>query len=184
MKRLPTAGATALALALSFAAAPAIAQTHSDAYGTIVPAVVPLAGCLAIGGCVGPNSSSNAFYDNFVPTSSSSLAVSHAVVSSLGSALVVKASASNLYGFNCTAVNGGAAGYCVAVNASSAPSAATITGVLDACYLAVGAAGCSLERVNFPVAYSTGIVILVTSASNPFTYTTGTDTAFISADFD
>ena len=34
-----------------------------------------------------------------------------------------------------------------------------------------------------PVAYSTGIVILLRSAVTPFTYTTGTDTGFISADY-
>ena len=117
------------------------------------------------------------------PSSSSAFAISHGVVTSLGTFLVAKASAGNLYGFNCTAITGGAAGYCVAINATTVPSTGAISGVLDACYFAAGAGGCSLARPNFPANYSTGIVILVTSAVAPFTYTTGVDTAFISADF-
>ena len=117
------------------------------------------------------------------PTSSAALAVSHAATTSLTSSLLAKSSQGNLYGFSCTAITGGSAGYCVAVNASSVPSAGAITGVLDACYFAAAAGGCSMSRATLPAGYSSGIVILVTSAATPFTYTTGTDTAFITADY-
>jgi acyl-coenzyme A thioesterase PaaI-like protein len=119
------------------------------------------------------------------PTSSSSLAVSHASATALGTSLVVKASAGNLYSYNCTALTGGGAGYCIAYNGTAAPGTGALTGslVLDACYFGTGAGGCSLSHGILPANYSAGIVILVTSAVTPFTYTTGVDTAFISADY-
>ena len=106
---------------------------------------------------------------------------SHAHVTSLGTSLVVKASAGNLLGFYCNAITGGAAGYCIAYNAASAPSTGALTGasVLDSCYFDGTAGGCSLSRIPTSIAASTGIVILLSSASTPFTYTTGTDTGFI-----
>jgi hypothetical protein len=125
---------------------------------------------------------------NLFPTSAAASAVvlSHAVTTSLGTSLVVKAAAGDLAGFNCTAITGGAAGYCIAYNAASAPSTGALTGaaVLDVCYFDTTARGCSLAHINGTVAYGTGIVILMTSATTPFTYTTGTDTGYISADYE
>ena len=110
---------------------------------------------------------------------------SHAHVTSLGTSLVVKASAGNLLGFYCNAITGGATGYCIAYNATSAPSTGALTGasVLDSCYFDGTAGGCSLSRIPTSIAASTGIVILLSSASTPFTYTTGTDTGFIAAEY-
>ena len=111
--------------------------------------------------------------------------LSHASVTSLGTSLVAKASAGDLHGFNCTAITGGAAGFCIAYNATAAPGTGALTGslVLDSCFFDTTARGCALTHVNGSIAFSTGIVILVTSAVTPFTYTTGTDTAFVSADY-
>ena len=174
-----------LALALVLFASPAFPAENfiSNPQLGVAP-VAPIVGCSDTGGpCSGPVSATNPMPTAGSPSSSSAFAISHGVVTSLGTSLVAKASAGNLYGFNCTAITGGAAGYCVAVNAAAAPSTGAISGVLDACYFAAGTGGCSLARPNFPANYSTGIVILVTSAVAPFTYTTGVDTAFISADF-
>jgi hypothetical protein len=99
--------------------------------------------------------------------------------------LVAKASSGILLGFNCTSITGGAAGYCIAYNATSAPAPGALTGanVLDSCFFDTTARGCSLSRIPIGATYGTGIVILVSSAASPFTYTTGTDTAYVSADF-
>lgn len=121
------------------------------------------------------------------PTSSSTYALSHNQSSSAGvTSLVIKSSAGNLYDFKCDAIAGAAAGYCIVYNGSSAPSTGSLTAanVLDWCYFGTTAAGCSLSRVPMPINYSTGIVVLISSASTPFTYTTGTDSGGIEADFD
>lgn len=111
---------------------------------------------------------------------------SHASTAALGTSLLVKASAGNLFGYYCNAIAGAATGYCIAYNSATVPAAnSALTGslVLDNCYLDGTAAGCSLSRIPASIAYSAGIVILISSAVTPFTYTTGTDTGFIAADF-
>lgn len=143
------------------------------------------------------NVSGNPFFVNVVNANANGLAAnsasspvieaynSHASTTALGTSLAAKASAGYLYGFNCTAITGAAAGYCIAYNGTTAPGTGALTGanVLDACYFDTTARGCSLSRIPMGVAYGTGIVILVSSAVTPFTYTTGIDTAFISADY-
>jgi hypothetical protein len=59
----------------------------------------------------------------------------------------------------------------------------TGTLVLDFCYFDTTARGCSLSRIPLAANYSAGITILLTSAVTPYTYTTGTDTGAISADY-
>lgn len=109
--------------------------------------------------------------------------LNHNQTSTTASSLIVKASAGNLNGANCTGIAGAAAGYCVVINATTAPTnGATIT-PLDACYFDTTPRGCSLAHINGSINFSTGIVVLVTSAASPFTYTSGTDTAFIEADY-
>jgi len=133
------------------------------------------------------NGNSQAFipYSSSNPLPAAPPVSSHASTSALGTSLVAKAAPGNLFGYNCTGIAGGAAGYCIAYNGTSAPSTGALTGtlVLDFCYFDTSARGCSLSRIPNSVAYSVGIVILVTSASSPYTYTTGTDTAAISADY-
>jgi hypothetical protein len=111
---------------------------------------------------------------------------SHASVTSLGTALNAKASAGALMGFSCTAITGAAAGYCIAYNATAAPGTGALTGslVLDTCsYAASSPVGCSFSRIPNSIAYSAGIQVLCSSAVTPFTYTTGTNTCFIQADY-
>lgn len=109
----------------------------------------------------------------------------HANTTALANNLNVKASSGTLINYNCTAITGGAQGYCVAYNAAATPGTGALTGanVLDSCQFDTTTRGCSLSRVSVGVNYATGIQILVTSAATPYTYTTGTDTAFISADY-
>lgn len=107
---------------------------------------------------------------------------SHAATSALASSLALKASAGNLYSVNATAVTGGAAGYLVVINAASAPTSGSAITPLDFCYFN-GVGGCSLSHGQIPINYSTGIVALITTAASPFTFTSGTDTAAISGDF-
>lgn len=107
---------------------------------------------------------------------------SHVQSTALETSHVIKASAGTLFGYYCTDIAGSAAGNCIVVNATSAPATGTITGVVDSCYFAT-AAGCSLNRIPIGISASTGIVILISSAASPFTYTTGTLTGFISGDY-
>ena len=109
--------------------------------------------------------------------------LNHVASTTLVSSQVVKTTSGNLGGFNCTAITGGAAGFCVAIAANSAPTnGATIT-PLDFCWFDTTARGCSLSRIPSTIAYSNGITILITSAATPYTFTSGTDTAAVSADF-
>lgn len=107
--------------------------------------------------------------------------ISHIATAALANSLVVKAGPGSLYNVNCTSVAGNAAGYCVVINATVAPSTGAIVPV-DFCYIA-NAGGCSLWHTGGPLNFSTGIVVLITTASSPYTYTTGTDTAAIGVDF-
>jgi hypothetical protein len=111
--------------------------------------------------------------------------VSHASTTALANNLAVKATSGTLLGFNCTAITGGSAGFCVAYNGAATPGTGALTGanVLDFCYYDTTARGCSLSHIPVGVAYSSGIQILVTSAVSPYTYTTGTNTAAVSADY-
>jgi hypothetical protein len=110
----------------------------------------------------------------------------HASSPSLGTSLLVESNPQHtLSAFGCTAITGGAAGYCVAYNSASVPSTGALTGaqVLDTCQFGTTAVGCSFTRNPLATEYTLGIVILVTSAATPLTYTTGTDTAFVWADY-
>lgn len=162
--------------------APATAQDHNfpTPGGALVDGKVEM--CTDSSGNAVPVS--NGTCKNPVAVSATQGTVSHASTTALGNSLVVKASAGTLYGFNCAGIAGGASGYCIAYNGTAAPGTGALTGanVLDFCFFDTTARGCSLYR-NSPIAYSTGIVILVSSAASPYTYTTGTDTAGVTADF-
>lgn len=109
--------------------------------------------------------------------------VNHAATTALAASLSVKASAGNLMGFNCAGITGGAAGFCVVVNSATTPTNGASITPLDFCSFDTTARGCSFARGPAEVAYSAGIQVLVTSAASPYTFTSGTDTAAISADF-
>lgn len=178
-------------IAVALCAAPAHAQQQTSrvvsscgsasySAGQSAPQTVDTAGNACVNGSGGGSPTSIIV----TPSSAATSATSQATTAALAASLAVKATPGNLYGFYCNAITGGASGYCVAYNATAAPGTGALTGasVLDVCYFN-GAAGCSLNRIPMPRNYSTGIVILVTSAATPFTYTTGVDTAYISADF-
>jgi hypothetical protein len=71
-------------------------------------------------------------------------------------------------------------GYCILYNATSAPGAGALTAASVLAFQLLPAAGfCDWTATNIPIAASTGVVVLVSSAATPFTYTTGTITAAI-----
>lgn len=108
----------------------------------------------------------------------------HKATTALGTSLVQTAGPADLVSFNCTAITGGSAGFCIAYNGNAAPATGPLTGslVLDFCYFDTTPTGCSLSHMGGSVAYSNGIVILVSSNASPYTWTTGTVTAAVSAD--
>lgn len=118
------------------------------------------------------------------PSSETVAALSATSTTALGTSQVIKASAGNFYGGYCGAITGGAAGYCIVYNGTAAPSTGALTGanVLDFCYFNGTPGGCSINRV-IPRNYSSGIVMLISSAVTPYTYTTGTDTGGIVGDY-
>lgn len=119
------------------------------------------------------------------PTSSSTAALLHASTTALGTSLVASNTAANLYTYNCSAISGGSGGFCIAYNGSSVPATGALTGanVLDFCFFGSTPQGCSLSRIPMAVNYSAGIVILISTAATPYTYTTGTATGAITADY-
>lgn len=94
---------------------------------------------------------------------------------------VVKNAAGILFGFYCSAITGGTAGYCEVVNSTTVPADGAVTPI-DMCYFTT-VGGCSLSRIPVGVSYATGISAFISSATTPFTKTTGVLTGFISADF-
>lgn len=167
------------AIVAAFLCAPAFAQS---------PSQVP-AGCgtatLATGIGYMTVDSAGRLCDSSAPTSNATAALSHASTTALANSLVVKATPGNLYGYNCSGIAGAAAGYCIAYNGTAAPSAGALTGanVLDFCFFDNTGKGCALSRIPMAVNYSSGIVLLISSAASPYTYTTGVLTGGITADY-
>ena len=112
-------------------------------------------------------------------------AVPHANTTALAASLTVTASANkNLIGFNCVGITGGAAGYCIAYNSATVPGNGALTGaqVLESCWFDGTPRGCSAEYTSSQVAFSSGIQLLVSVGSSPYTYTAGA-TAMLTANF-
>lgn len=112
------------------------------------------------------------------PTSIAGAGITPIVSASAENNHVLKNSAGNLYSAyaaNITAT----AGYLVILNSTTSPADGAIT-PLAVCNLPANGT-CSINFNPGPAqVYSTGITAVVTSASTPFTKTTGTITAFIS----
>lgn len=91
------------------------------------------------------------------------------VVASAASALVVKASAGNLYGASMTA--GATAGFFIAYNAAAAPAGgAALTAAQILAVVPVAANGfASIGDFSVPDRFSTGIVLLFSTATTTYT---------------
>ena len=112
-------------------------------------------------------------------------AVPHANTTALAASLTVTATANkNLIGYNCVGITGGAPGYCIAYNSATVPGAGPLTGaqVLESCWFDGTPRGCSVEYTSSQVTFSSGIQLLVSVGSSPFTYTAGA-TAMLTANF-
>jgi hypothetical protein len=165
---------------------PASVSVGTGAQGASSPRVTVAIDTATIAGSApGPAADTASVPSVLSPTSSSTAAMGHASTTALGTSLVGKASAGNLYGFNCTGIAGGAPGYCIVYNGTTAPATGALTGanVLDFCYFNSTPGGCSLSRHPLAVNYSVGIVVLISTAASPYTYTTGTDTGAITVDY-
>lgn len=109
-------------------------------------------------------------------SSASTAAITEVVTAAAASSLVLKNGAGNLY--RASAVNiTGTPGFLVILNLTAAPADGAITPIAVAALPANGTA--SIDYDGLPSRYSTGITAVVTSASTPFTKTTGVITAFI-----
>ena len=95
----------------------------------------------------------------------------HAATGALASNLVLKAAPGALIDAACVGVSSSVAGYCVVINATAAPSSGAAITPLDVCAYPAGATGCAISRAGAADSYSTGVVVLATSAASPFTYT-------------
>jgi hypothetical protein len=113
------------------------------------------------------------------PSASSTFGITPVASGSAGASLVLKAGAGNFY--SGSAVNTTAtAGFCLVVNATSAPSTgAAVTPLLFAVLPANGSCSLGVDS-GIPSVFSTGITFLVSSNASPFTFTSGTITAAIS----
>ena len=116
----------------------------------------------------------------FTPTPPVSAAPTVSASASVTS-LVLKASATitgveYLHAENATATNG----YCILYNGTTAPGTGALTPANVLAFQLLPASGyCDLAKTNKPIAASVGAVVLLSSASTPFTYTTGTITGSI-----
>lgn len=118
---------------------------------------------------------------NGVPTTSPPAVAPSVSANSTGSSLVLKGSAT-VGGFmyahadNKTATSG----YMTIYNAASAPASGALTAanVLAFCYLPANG-WADINRERLPIPGTSGIVVLLSSAADPFTYTTGLITGSI-----
>lgn len=71
-------------------------------------------------------------------------------------------------------------GYCILYNATAAPGTGALTAGLVLAFQLLPASGyCDWTASNAPIVASAGAVVLISSATTPFTYTTGVITAAI-----
>lgn len=123
-----------------------------------------------------------------VPSSESGAAftITSATSTALEATRAAKASPGNVYGAYVTSIAGGAAGFLVGYNATTCPVDGAVTGslVLDACAFDTTNKGCSISRPSVPRNYSVGICFYITTGASPFANkATGTDTGFLSVDY-
>ena len=101
-------------------------------------------------------------------------------------AVVSTVAGSTLRGFYCNFITGNIGGACIAYNSTTVPTPGALNAalVLDGCAFDTTAGGCSLSRLPAGINASNGIVILVSTAASPFTWTQSSNvTAFIGVDY-
>jgi hypothetical protein len=147
------------------------------AYGTAPTGNVPGANVFV----TNTNANGGALAANSSPVVAATMA--HTTTGALAASLVAKGSAGNLGAFNCTAITGGAAGYCIAINAISAPTSGSAITPISVCMFDTTTRGCSISRLPDTILMGTGIVILLSTNASPYTFTSGADTGFIEADY-
>ena len=137
-------------------------------------------GTATVSGTVTVNQGTSPWVDVLNPSSASSAGVAYAVTAALASNKVVKASAGNLYSFNVSADStlSGAAWWIMIFDATSLPGDGGVTPAK--CYAVPTGTTSYSAAFNLPVAFTTGIVIGV-STTGCFTKTASTH-AFISGD--
>ena len=116
-----------------------------------------------------------------IPSATAANGITPVVSSAAEASHVLKASAGQLY--SAYAVNTTATvGYCLIINATSAPTTGSAVTPLDFAVLPANGQ-CSFNyRPGPTVTYGTGITFLVSSNSSPFTFTSGVITAAIHGD--
>lgn len=184
----------------SLIAAPAFAQVQSQTYfrngettSSPLVAVTPLVplpvtntpsstpttvDLTKVGGGSVPSLGTGILGTALAPTATAAAGITPVTSTSLENSHVLKAGAGNVYSVYASNLTGGASGFLVLLNATSAPGDGAIT-PLDCAPFSGGVA-----EINFaglpPEVFSTGITAVVTSATTCFTKTTGVLTAFIS----
>lgn len=142
-------------------------------------------GATTNGPCTTPTTSSACTVDALLKSiaNAATLVLSPAISASLGTSIIAKNAAGVVFGFYCSGIAGGAPGYCIVYNSATVPTTGALTGanVLDYCYF-TGPAGCSLNRTPIGRTASAGVVALISSATSPYTYTTGVLTGGASVD--
>lgn len=112
-------------------------------------------------------------------TGASGAAIAPVVTTAAANSLVIKASAGSLFSIYAVGLTGGSSGWLLVVDASTKPADGAVVPLL-AIPFSGGVASASYVGLP-PAAFATGITALVSSATSPYTLTTGTLTvAFIS----
>ncbi len=131
-----------------------------------------------VGGGTVPSLGTGILGTALAPTAAAAAGITPVVSTSLENSHVLKAGAGNVYSVYAAALTGGTSGFLVLLNATSAPVDGAITP------LAIAPFSGGVAIINYaglpPGVFSTGITAVVTSASTPFTKTTGVLTAYIS----
>jgi hypothetical protein len=112
------------------------------------------------------------------PATDASGAVAPSVSPALEASHVVKASAGNLFSIYASALTGGSSGYLLVFDLATVPGDGPVTPVIVVPFS--GGVASASYLGGPPARFANGIVAVVSSASTPFTKTTGTLTAYFS----
>lgn len=114
-----------------------------------------------------------------VPSSAASAGIAPVVSGALEASHIFKAGAGNLYSAYASNLTGGATGYLMIFDATSAPVDGAVTPKVCVPFNSLGSASATYQGLP-PATFLTGITAVVSSGANCFTKTTGVLTAFLS----